>query len=314
MNHLYNDIIVPNPDKCITTDASSYGWVAVMEPNSTGGLFSTSEMKEYINVLELKAILFGLKTLAKGLTKIHIKVLTDNSVAVACINKFGTSRSQECDSISKEIWQWASVSSIWLYATHLPGIQNMEAEFESWKYEIHTEWKLNESAFHFIYGELGFSPSIHLFATRINIQLRTFVSYRPDPNCVAVNVFFDKLGKRNVPGISSIYMFIQNPSKKQDKGISIAPDWSSQPFYPRLIETSLQVISIPPRKRNAYLPSQPSLPHPLHRKLSLLACLVDGQQYINKGCGRPYHQFLGRKYKKAILDIFWSMERVLSRS
>ena len=105
MNHLYNDIIVPNPDKCITTDASSYGWVAVMEPNSTGGLFSTSEMKEYINVLELKAILFGLKTLAKGLTKIHIKVLTDNSVAVACINKFGTSRSQECDSIAKEIWQ-----------------------------------------------------------------------------------------------------------------------------------------------------------------------------------------------------------------
>ena len=65
----------------------------------------------------------------------------------------------------------------------------MEADFESWKYEIHTEWKLNESVFHFIYGELGFSPSIHLFTTRINIQLRTFVSYRPDPNCVAVNVF-----------------------------------------------------------------------------------------------------------------------------
>ena len=27
VNHLYNDIIVPRPDKCITTDASSYGWV-----------------------------------------------------------------------------------------------------------------------------------------------------------------------------------------------------------------------------------------------------------------------------------------------
>ena len=25
VNHLYNDIIVPNPDKCITTDASAYG-------------------------------------------------------------------------------------------------------------------------------------------------------------------------------------------------------------------------------------------------------------------------------------------------
>ena len=94
INHLYNDIIFPNLDKCITTDASSYGWGAVMDFNSTGSLFSTSEMKGNINVLELKAILFGLKALAKGLTNIHIKVLTENSTAVACTNKFGTSRSQ----------------------------------------------------------------------------------------------------------------------------------------------------------------------------------------------------------------------------
>ena len=54
------------------------GLGAVMESNSTRGLFSTSEVKEHINVLELKAILFGLKALAKSLTKIHIEVLTDN--------------------------------------------------------------------------------------------------------------------------------------------------------------------------------------------------------------------------------------------
>ena len=100
VNHLHNDIIVPNPNKCITTDASSYGWGAVMDSNSTGGLFSTSERKKHINVLKLKAVLFGLK----GLTNIHIKMLTDNSTAVACRNKFGTSKSQECDFITKEIW------------------------------------------------------------------------------------------------------------------------------------------------------------------------------------------------------------------
>ena len=113
VHHLYRDIIVPNPDKCITTNASSYVWGAVMDSNSTGGLFSTSEMREHINVAELKAILFGLKALAGGLTKSHIEVLTDNSTAVACINKFGTSRSQECDFETKDIWQWVSNSSIW---------------------------------------------------------------------------------------------------------------------------------------------------------------------------------------------------------
>ena len=68
-----------------------------MDSNSRGGLFSRSEMKAHIIVLEPKAILFGLKALAKGLTKVYIKVLTDNSTAVVCINKFGKRRSQECD-------------------------------------------------------------------------------------------------------------------------------------------------------------------------------------------------------------------------
>ena len=179
MNHLYTNI-----------NASSYAWGAVMESQSIGGLSSTSEMKKHINVLELKAILFGLKTLAKGQTKVYIKVLTDNWTAVACINKFGTSISHECESVTKEIWQWASDSSIiWLYATHLPEIQITEVVFESQKHEIHTEWQLKESLFHFISGELGFSSTIDLFATRINTQLGTFVSYRPDQDCVAANAF-----------------------------------------------------------------------------------------------------------------------------
>ena len=147
VNHLNNDFIVLNPDKYIITGASSYGWGAVMDSNSTGGLFSISEMKAHINVLELKAILLGLKALTKGLTKVYIKVLTGNSTAVACINKFGNTRSQERDSVTKEIWQWVSDSSVWLSATHLTEIRNAEADFESRKYEIHTEWKLKSLYF-----------------------------------------------------------------------------------------------------------------------------------------------------------------------
>ena len=74
-----------------------------MESKSTGGLFSTLEMEDHINVLELKAVLFGLKSFAKDLKSTHIKVLCDNSTAVACINKFGISRSFECDSLAQEI-------------------------------------------------------------------------------------------------------------------------------------------------------------------------------------------------------------------
>ena len=137
------------------------------------------------------------------------------------------------------------------YTIHTPFhpllIQNTEAAFESRKHEIHTEWKLNESVFHFIRGELEFSSTIDLFAIRI--------------------IF---------PPFACLPKTLEKIYQDKAKNIQIVPDWPSQPFYPRLIEMSLQIISIPPRKINLYLPSQPPLLHPLHGKLSLLACLVDG--------------------------------------
>ena len=43
ITHLYNNIVISNPGRSIWTDESSYGWGAVMESKSTGGLFSTLE-------------------------------------------------------------------------------------------------------------------------------------------------------------------------------------------------------------------------------------------------------------------------------
>ena len=144
----YNDIIVPNPDKCIATDASSYGWGAVMECQSTGDRFSTFIWNEgTYQCARAESNIIWFKSFRKGLTKVYIKVLTDNSTAVACIKNFGTGRSQECNSVIKDIWQVASDSSIWLPAAHLPGMQNTEADLESRLHEIHTEWKLNKLYF-----------------------------------------------------------------------------------------------------------------------------------------------------------------------
>ena len=75
-----------------------------MGSSSTGRLFSHEETKNHINVLELKAILFGLESLARDIRLSRIKILCDNSTAVACINKFGTSHSGKYDTLSKQIW------------------------------------------------------------------------------------------------------------------------------------------------------------------------------------------------------------------
>ena len=73
-----------------------------MDGKSTGGGFSSLEQSRYhINAKELLAILFGLKALANSLHDVHIKVLSDNTTAVASVNKFGSIKSKDCDRMVK---------------------------------------------------------------------------------------------------------------------------------------------------------------------------------------------------------------------
>ena len=61
---------------------------------STGGAWLPDEKLMHINVLELKAILLALKSFVKTSHK-HIKIMSDNTTAIYCINKMGTSHSME---------------------------------------------------------------------------------------------------------------------------------------------------------------------------------------------------------------------------
>ena len=72
-----------------------------MRSSSTGGILSEEETQDRINVLELKAILFGLKSVACHIQLAHMKILCDNSTAVTCINKLGTNHSEKCGTLSK---------------------------------------------------------------------------------------------------------------------------------------------------------------------------------------------------------------------
>ena len=51
--------------------------------------FSITKNLMYINVLELKSILFGPKSSYDHICDSHIKTLSDNSAAVHCINNMG---------------------------------------------------------------------------------------------------------------------------------------------------------------------------------------------------------------------------------
>ena len=129
----------------MTTDASTFGWGATLNSIRTGGALSYEESLEHINVLELTAVLFGLKSLIKQTNK-HVSILCDNTTAVHTISNMGTSRSIPCDKLVKAIWQYVISRHLWVTATHLPGRFN-EADTESRRKASHLEGKLNEKIF-----------------------------------------------------------------------------------------------------------------------------------------------------------------------
>ena len=88
--HLSNKVINHGSiDLVISTDASLLGWGASLGQKTAGGRWSNVEKEHHINYLELKAVLLGLQSLCSSVSNSHVKVLTDNSTAVAYIRNMG---------------------------------------------------------------------------------------------------------------------------------------------------------------------------------------------------------------------------------
>ena len=65
------------------------GWGACAGDNVVGGRWADFE-KEHINILELKAVLLGLKTLFPNVIQKHVRIISDNTTVVASINNCGS--------------------------------------------------------------------------------------------------------------------------------------------------------------------------------------------------------------------------------
>jgi len=269
-----------NSDLYITTDASTKGWGADRDGTSTGGHFTIKEMESHINVLELKAALLGLKSLCHDIHDKHILLKIDNTSAVASINKMGSTKSIEMDKIVHEIWDWALSKNNWISSTHIPGKLNVEADRESRETETRTEWMLNREIFLSTITALNFKPDIDLFATRLNNQLDQYISYKPDPNCVAVDAFttsWKTLKFYAFPPFICLPRVIQKICNDQAIGILVVPDWPNQPWYSQFMNIVIEKIYVSPRMDLLQLP-QKQAKHPLHKTLGLQVAIVSGKQ------------------------------------
>ena len=185
----YNLINHGDPQVTMTTDASLIGWGCFIDTVTSGGNWSPEEAQHDINYLEMFAVFLALKSFLSVVQNKHVKLLVDNTTAVATINQMGTCHSRVSNQLSQQIWLWCIDHNVWLTVAHIPGKQNTEADRESHLTQRETEWTLQKPIFDAATKNLGVTPNVDLFASRLNFQLKPYVAYKPDPEAYAINAF-----------------------------------------------------------------------------------------------------------------------------
>ena len=244
-------ILICDPDIFLYTDASEEGWGAHVNGISSGGRWNQEESLLHINVLELKAIWFALRSFCKE-DRIHVHVLTDNTTALAYIKNMGGVRSLECNQIAYDIWLWAEERNIWLTISHIPGVENVVADYKSRHFSDNVEWALSWNLFDKICTRFG-CPDIDLFASRLNKKLEMYVSWTPDPYASNIDAF--SMNWRGTffyafPPFSCILKVINKALRDNATGVLVVPWWPTQPWWARLQNLRLQHLRFKAKANN----------------------------------------------------------------
>ena len=259
-------IRVPKPNLTLHTDASNEGWGAHVGERSTGGRWSPEEGEDHINVLELRAIRFGLQSLCEA-REVHIKIMTDNTTALAYVKHQGGVKSIPCNLEASLIWEWCEQRDIWLTIAHIPGVENVLADFKSRNFLDNIEWEVNDKIFKKVVKVLG-QPDIDLFASRLNRKTEKFVSWQPDPEAFAIDAFsfnWSDMFFYAFPPFSCVTQTIEKIVEEGASGILVVPWWPTQPWWGRLISLGLRHIRFRKSMDNLIPSGNPENAHFLNR-------------------------------------------------
>ena len=104
----------------------------------------------------------------------------------------------------------------------------MEADKQSRQSHSQLEWTLDRTIFRDCLSVVQVVPNIDLFASRLNHQLQSYVSWHPDPGAVAVDAFhlsWKQYMPYMFPPFSLISRVLQKIQRERVQGIIIVPKW-----------------------------------------------------------------------------------------
>ena len=278
---MHNSIHLPPFAFVMYTDACEYAWGAILDDQPTGGAWDLTEGDLHINIQEILAIYYALRSFCSLLKNSHTKIFCDNTTAVYAINKMGSSKSIECNSFVKQVWTFCHLHNIWITCAHIPGSENTDADTESRRLYQDGEWKLNPVIFQEIIHQFHYFPDIDLFASRLNTQLTSYASHKPDPFATYVDAFtlnWNEFNPYIFPPFSLMSRVLQKIQVDQAKALIVAPLWPTQVWYTTFLHMLVgKPTFIHPSPTNLYLPNKPKTLHPLHARLTLVIGIVSAE-------------------------------------
>ena len=279
----FRPIILPKPERIIESDSSMVGYGAYDVTNDIeiSGLWTGSDSDRHINYLELKAAFLGLQGICHDVVDEHVQLLLDNTTAIKYITKMG-GRKEELNNLTKELWLWCVSRGIWLSAFHLAGSLNIRADALSrQKLNPDMEWTLNMEIFMRIMSVCGLCD-VDMFASKKNNRLPCYVSYLPDKDAVAINVFSIRWNEHYsylFPPFSCIGSVLQKIEQDEAEGVLVAPLFSTQAWFPKLLQMVVdQAYLLPKVETILTLPSE-NVHHPL-RKMVLGVFRISGRKSV----------------------------------
>ena len=259
----------PATEMVITSDASKMGWSATYGNLSTNGRWSKQESALHINVLELKATFLAVQTFLKNQSNLAVKLRLDNTTAVTYINNQGGTRSASLTSLTLQLWKWCLQHNILITTEHLPGVSNVLADRESRTFIDSSDWKLQPEIIQCFLK----NREIDLFATRLTNQLKSYVSWRPDPQAVATDAFsidWSQLKGYAFPPFNLIPRTLMKVISDNANIVLVAPIWQTQHWWPLLLQLAVQLpVLLPASPTLLQDPSNPKAIHPMYTRLRL---------------------------------------------
>ena len=191
-----------------------------------------------LDSLELRAVFLALQSLEVHVIGQSLLVRSDNTTVVSYINFQGGTHSPSLCLLALELWEWCIQRGIHLSAAHIPGEDNLVADFLSRGKYLPSEWTLNPFVFQRICQVLVHRPEIDLFASTLNFQLPKYCARCRDPKAWKVDALsfrWSGLLLYAFPPFSILPTVLEKVAQEGADLALVAPFWPQRPWFLKLL-------------------------------------------------------------------------------